>query len=148
MRSNKNAPCPNWTEGDKKSRYHLWFAASSRHTASSGQTTWKRGIGRTRRSLLSAGVRFAAQGCIHSYPSPPSTKRRLSAQGLNCYFFPSSLCHVRIIKGIFDFVNLNLNRCTVHFSRSDQFLRAGKHCLRDIRAACQSRQLLFASLTI
>ena len=59
-RSIKKRPLSKWTEG-VQTRYHLWFAASSRNAASRGRRPL-RCIGRSRRSLL---VRPGRRGSVH-----------------------------------------------------------------------------------
>jgi len=93
VQQNKNAPCP-WTEGDKLSRYHLMFAASSRKTASSGADTPYRCNGRTRHIPTDLEVQafrrllrdVFARAALSSFHQPEV----LFAGAGACYFFPSS----------------------------------------------------------
>ena len=63
VQQNKNAPCP-WTEGDKLSRYHLMFAASSRNAASRRAITRQRGNGRTRSTPTEPKGRLGASSTV------------------------------------------------------------------------------------
>ena len=98
MQQNKNAPCP-WTEGDKLSRYHLMFAASSRKTASSGADTPYRCNGRTRHipTRRQHGFRRLLRD-VFADPALSSFHRPevLFAGAEICYFFPSSLLHYEV----------------------------------------------------